>query len=782
MLSPGTGHPALAAVTITVNSTGDSGACTVSTMTLRCALIRANLDGSGDTIRFSIPITDPGCSGTPLVCMIQPATSLPSLTASNTTIDGYTQVGASPNSLPLAPFPNPLYSIPVGTAPGAYGSNARIVIQLDGSLAPCGTTNGLTINNQNNTIRGLSITNFCGDGIFICCIGAGGNKIQGNFLGPLPNGREAGDHAGNSSNGNGVEVESVTGAPTLIGGTLAATTNLISGNRNQGVHVHATAALIQRNLIGTDRTGTVAVSNGNNGILLEDAHDVTVGGSTYLTRNLLSGNGTSGSGTNNSGIREVDSDRTTITGNFAGTDVTGLVTLANNSSGIELNGGRHTTIGGPATASINVISGNNYEGVNADTEEDLRIQNNFIGVDVTGKRELMNDYPGLLFDDLNTTDTNAVCTVTNPHCHPALILHNTVSSLDDDSLRTHADWGDVFKGNLIGTDNLGRNPLPGFDDNLNVELGSYTVIGGTSPGDGNVIANALYDNGIDLEGSNHTTIQGNNIGTDITGTVKMGNGTLCPHCDEGIEVRNYGSSTHSSFTTIGGTNPHARNLIDNNGDDGVHVTNASNTTIQGNWIGLGSDGHAMGNGSHGVEFINASGTNLVGGTAAGAANRIAYNALAGVAVEGSSSHVAIRANSIFQNGDLGIDLQAIDAVNCGGTDGAAPTPNGGQLCPVITGASTSNVHGTDAVDGDRVDVFVATNEADDTNPGGGLLHGEGMTYLGTATVSGGAWSLPVGLGKLNHGSIVTATSTGGVAVPTPDGTDTSEFAQNVKVP
>jgi hypothetical protein len=69
---------------------------------------QANKDGSGDTIVFNIPATDPACTsrasnGSP-VCTIMTNSSflgLPELTANNTTINGYTQPGARVNTNPL---------------------------------------------------------------------------------------------------------------------------------------------------------------------------------------------------------------------------------------------------------------------------------------------------------------------------------------------------------------------------------------------------------------------------------------------------------------------------------------------------------------------------------------------------------------------------------------------------------------------------------------------------------------------------------------------------------
>src|SRR5690348_16169411 len=114
-----------AASTLVVNTTADISSCTTQQFSLRCASTQANTDGSGDTITFHIPSTDPGCTsqavnGSP-VCTISATSSFlgePELTASNTTINGYTQPGARPNQ-------NPLRS----------GDNAILTLNLDGGPA-----------------------------------------------------------------------------------------------------------------------------------------------------------------------------------------------------------------------------------------------------------------------------------------------------------------------------------------------------------------------------------------------------------------------------------------------------------------------------------------------------------------------------------------------------------------------------------------------------------------------------------------------------------------------
>ncbi len=99
-----------------------------------------------------------------------------------------------------------------------------------------------------------------------------------------------------------------------------------------------------------------------------------------------------------------------------------------------------------------------------------------------------------------------------------------------------------------------------------------------------------------------------------------------------------------------------------------------------------------------------------------------------------------------------------------------PGPNDYLPCPVITSATTKQVGGT-ACAGCLVEVFIATNEADDQG------HGEGKTFLGRVTAAAnGTWSLTLSSGQVSKGQQVTATAT---TTSTP--LETSEFATNVVV-
>ncbi len=160
--------PAGAAVTFTVNSTGDGrdanfadGRCDAvaaesgNQCTFRAAIEQANETPGTDEIRFGI-----GGDG---VRTIRPATELPAI-AEAVTIAGYSQPGSKKNTL-------------------SRGTNAIPLIELDGQNA--GTVRGLEILAPDVAVRGLVVNNFDFGGIFT---DAPNTRIEGNFVGTDPTG------------------------------------------------------------------------------------------------------------------------------------------------------------------------------------------------------------------------------------------------------------------------------------------------------------------------------------------------------------------------------------------------------------------------------------------------------------------------------------------------------------------------------------------------------------------------------------------------------------------
>src|SRR3712207_3917388 len=245
MLAPQPAH----ALTFTVNSTGEfgTGGCNSTECTLAEAISVANRVEGPDTIRFNIP-------GEGVKTIHRTA----GLTITDpVTIDGYTQPGASPNTL-------------------EQGTNAKILIELDGSG---GVAEALGILADDVVVRGLAINRYGASAVVVL---GSNNKVEGNFIGTDPTGTQA---LGNRI--AGVTVLPRTSPPSppgggtsnTIGGTSPDKRNLISGNLQQGVQLLSGAQdnLVQGNLIGTDKSGTTPLGNGSAGVEIRDSSDNAIG-------------------------------------------------------------------------------------------------------------------------------------------------------------------------------------------------------------------------------------------------------------------------------------------------------------------------------------------------------------------------------------------------------------------------------------------------------------------------------------------------------------------------
>jgi hypothetical protein len=171
--------------------------------------------------------------------------------------------------------------------------------------------------------------------------------------------------------------------------------------------------------------------------------------------------------------------------------------------------------------------------------------------------------------------------------------------------------------------------------------------------------------------------------------------------------------------------------------------------VQGNTIGTDAGGtQPLGNARNGVHFEDTSNNNLIGGTAAGAANTIAYNGNDGVLVDTATGN-AILGNAILgHSAGLGIEL-----LRGGNHNQAAPV-----LTAVTTGGGTTTVSGV--LQGAPDTAFTLEFFADTVcNPSG---FGEGESLLGDLTVTtdaGGNASFTFTCAAVASGQFVAATAT-----------------------
>jgi hypothetical protein len=272
---------------------------------------------------------------------------------------------------------------------------------------------------------------------------------------------------------------------------------------------------------------------------------------------------------------QVDVSNMVIEGNFIGVDPTGMTAEGNLGNGIAIDGAiTNVRVGGMTPAARNVISGN-FVGIETNGGTNHVIQGNLIGTNALGTGALPGVQPGIVLGHVTTGvqigGTTAAARNVISGNFGGIALSN---GLNDSTVTNN-----VIQGNLIGTDVTGTLPLGNTSSGI-ASGGWNNVIGGSAAGAGNVISgNATA--GISMGYAEGSTIEGNLIGTDVTGTIALGN-------------QGPGITLQTDNVTVGGTDPGAGNLIAFNAGTGVVVTGpVTGNAIRGNSIhdnaGIGID-------------------------------------------------------------------------------------------------------------------------------------------------------------------------------------------------
>jgi hypothetical protein len=296
-----------------------------------------------------------------------------------------------------------------------------------------------------------------------------------------------------------------------------------------------------------------------------------LGGTTAAARNVISGN--SGDGV----LLDSAVTGASVQGNYIGTDATGAKAIAN-SVGVEV-AGSGNVVGGSIAGARNVISGNSKDGVLVDsTASGTTVQGNFMGLVAAGNAALANGTNGVELQSVNNTVGGTSFNARN----------YIAGNKNDGVLVDSGASGNQVLGNFIGLDYSGKVAL-GNSNGVEV-AGTNNTLGGTASGARNVIAGNSTD-GVLLDGTaSGTAVQGNYIGTDLTGASAVANGV-------------YGVSIAGSNNTIGGSSAAASNTIADNKSGGVQVSAGSGNTIRRNAL------FANGPSNTGPGIVLASGTN-----------------------------------------------------------------------------------------------------------------------------------------------------------------------------
>ncbi len=650
--------------TATVTTTADSGPGS-----LRAAIAQANTPGAFTLIAFNIPTSDSGYNSTTGVWTIAPTSALPALT-NPVLLDGTTQPG-------------------------------KPVIDLSGTSA--GASTGLTLSASHSTIEGLAINNFQDDGIDVT--GGVSDTISGNYIGITASGLAA---AGNG--GAGVFLNSSTHS-TTIGGPGIADRNVISGNTSHGVLISGTGNTVQGNYIGTDATGNAALGNKGNGVIVNVSAD-----NNAILANVISGNTGQGVIFYDSTFGIASPAGSVVQGNIIGLGADGSTELGNGSYGIYLAiDSRDVTIGGATAADGNVISDNGGFGIITGNEDSgAIIENNKIGTDATGTLGrggsqgygIYSESPdGVMRDNLISDNSVAGVALAATLATGNTIAGNTIGLsasgsilangsgilLQDASGNTvggttaadrniisgntqyaieiyQAANNNTIEGNYIGTDATGTLARANGAGIYIASASTNNLIGGATAADRNVIS-GNDGSGVRIDtGASGNTVEGNYIGTDVTGNAALGN---------------TGNNNSGAISIGSDANTVLDNVISGNTGVGILIYDATSgiispvgSVVQGNIIGLGADGSTnLGNTNYGIYVALDSRDVTIGGATARAGNVISENGQFGILSDSPNA------------GDMTIENNLI------GTDSTGMLGRGNQGDGILIYAPNSVIRG-----------------------------------------------------------------------------------------
>lgn len=643
----------------------------------------------------------------------------------------------------------------IGTTLGGTGAlgNKEHGIKIDASANTTATDNVICASGNTAPV-------VFGFGFHI--LNSNGHIIRGNKVGV-----NAAGNAAIANNYIGLRVENCNNV--IIGGATAGQGNTISGNGEEGILlINCGNPSIKGNFIGTNSMGAAALANGRSGLHIQGATTPAIGGTAAGESNTISGNAWDG-------IQLETATDATIQGNFIGTNSTGTVALGNGSNGISgyINS-TNNLIGGNTAAARNIISGNNVDGIHYDgittACNNLLIKNNYIGTDVNGSGTatfgngksgvvVLNNCLGLIIGGTTAAERNIISgngrlwggvgngtgIVINGGCTSAQVT-----------------------GNYVGLAVDGTTAMGNLENGIVVLSSNNVLIGGSTTTTRNIVSSNAFQ-GIVMQSCDAPLVIGNYCGTDVSGTLARGNGQ---------------SGVIFIFVTngkIGRAVTNEGNLLSNNSEEGIHIVGGNNIIIYNNLIGVAVNGIIpspvnMGNKNGGVFVLGVGGSpngsnNIIGGLGALQPNIIAYSKNTGAnPALGNGFGVGVAAtdfsqgtnntiigNKIFCNVGMGIDLNFASAF--GGGNG---TGNGGKTAPAITGVTTTSTTGT-GTNGETVHVY--SNVTCTTC--------QGETYLGSAVVAGGTWTV-------SHVSVTAPYNNSATATNNTQGT--SQFTCNFALP
>jgi len=613
------------------------------------------------------------------------------------------------------PMPNQRYGI------SAHEANNLTIGGTSGTTAG-GTCTGACNRVAGNTTVGVHINAITATNV------AQGVRVLGNHIGATTAGEDPAV-IGNKTNGVQIQGSSfvLIGDGTAAGRNIISG-NVLEGI---DTNPDTSNIVIAGNFIGVDRTGNAALHNQRYGFILDgnditlggsDAGDRNIitskswMGGTYISDNLVVDNNYFGLGADGStllpnttgsalwiwGNSASDNSNNTIVRNnviassanygintqqtsgvVSGLQVYGntIGLIADRSSkgavadaGIYLNGATNaqiggtsgTTPGGACTGECNRIAGNGTDGirianVTASTQaEGVRVYGNHIGQ--TSSAEDASFGNGS--NGIQVTESKFIDLGNSTDAGRNVISGNIDHGIQLVSGGNNADVN--IMGNVVGLDSAGSAAMGNGKYGIYAYSTARLKIGDGTAGGRNVSSDNGND-GIIIAGSTAAIIEGNYLGTDITGETGIGNKQI------GASIWNT-----SDVQVI-------NNVISGNLSRGLYIPGVNNMTVQGNMIGTDKDGlSVIANNSYGIMLYDDNSTYqssdvLIGGTGAGEGNVISGNIQSGIYFAAHGT-----------NGGHFEDVQIIG--NMIGVDINGSNDLGNAATGISSATGTTNVH------------------------------------------------------------------------------------------
>lgn len=365
---------------------------------------------------------------------------------------------------------------------------------------------------------------------------------------------------------------------------------------------------------GTNFSGTSGL--GNNIGLSISGHYNDIGGTTFSGFNIISGN-------TSYGLSIYNAIGTNIHGNYIGTNGTGTLAVPNG-TGVQLYGNTmQTMLGGDRTAGRgNLIAGNSNYGIYITGADAMgnTVAGNHIGVNLSQTAELPNNV-GILIHQSNShfigLPVSGYDNIISGNNSYGLYLWKGNGTNDPHP------WNNRIQNNYIGICPDSGNTYPN-NYGIYLNFADGNLIGGDRQStEGNVISGNT-NHGIYMMDGLGNSINGNSIGTNVTGTLPAANSG----CGIRIQV-GFGN-------LIGGMNFAGNlrygNLISGNGQHGILFQRdvmgeqQRENQIVGNWIGLDLAGTGtIPNQQNGINFYINAGDNIIGSSDTNYRNIISGN-------------------------------------------------------------------------------------------------------------------------------------------------------------